>query len=155
MPNRKRTDPKLTALQEHRTVNPRPERVTDGLFQESEFFDPRDLLQVKYEMIRRAQIDEAPVVEAAAAFGFSRPSFYKARDAFADGGLAGLLPRRRGPREAHKLNPDVMAFIEEQRAANRSLTAMALVPLVKERFGIEAHPRSIERALQRLEKKRR
>lgn len=155
MPNRKRSDPKLAALREHRTLNPQPERVTDELFRESEFFDPRDLLQVKYEMIRRAQIDEAPVAETAESFGFSRPSFYKARDAFADGGLGGLLPRRRGPREAHKLTPEVMAFIEEQRAANRSLTSTAIVPLVKERFGVEVHPRSIERALQRLEKKRR
>lgn len=155
MPNRKRSDPKLAALREHRTLNPQPERVTDELFHESEFFDPRDLLQVKYEMIRRAQIDEAPVAETAESFGFSRPSFYKARDAFADGGLAGLLPRRRGPREAHKLTPEVMAFIEEQRAANRSLTSTAIVPLLKERFGVEVHPRSIERALQRLEKKRR
>ncbi len=155
MPDRKPSDPKLAALRERRTLNPRPERVTDELFARSDFFDPRDLLQVKYEMIRRAQVDEAPVAEAAEAFGFSRPSFYKARDAFADGGLAGLLPRRRGPREAHKLSPDVMAFIEEQRGADLSLTAAALVPLVKERFGVEVHPRSIERALRRLEKKRR
>jgi transposase len=155
MPDRKPPDPKLAALRERRTLNPRPEHVTDELFTQSEFFDPRDLLQVKYEMIRRAQIDEAPVGKAAEAFGFSRPSFYKARDAFADGGLAGLLPRRSGPRKAHKLSPEVMAFIEDQRVADRSLTAAALVPLVKERFGVEVHPRSIERALRRLEEKRR
>jgi transposase len=155
MPDRKRSDPKLAALRERRTLNPRPEGVTDEMFRQSEFFDARDLLQVKYEMIRRVQIDEAPVADTAEAFGFSRPSFYQAQAAFTRGGLAGLLPLKRGPREAHKLSANVMTFIEELRAADRSLTASALAPLVKERFGLEVHPRSIERALRRQEKKRR
>lgn len=155
MPDRKRPDPKLAALREHRTLNPRPEGVTDDLFRQSEFFDARDLLQVKYEMLRRVEVDEAPIADAAQAFGFSRPSFYEAQAAFARGGLAGLLPRKPGPREAHKLSAQVMSFIEERRAADRSLPASGLAQLVKERFGLEVHPRSIERALQRQEKKRR
>jgi transposase len=155
VPDRKRSDPKLASLRERRTLNPRPEGVTDEIFRRSEFFDARDLLQVKYEMIRRVQIEEAPVVDTAESFGFSRPSFYQAQAAFTRGGLAGLLPRKRGPREAHKLSADVMAFIEELRGADRSLTASALAPLVKERFGVAVHRRSIERALRRQEKKRR
>ncbi len=155
MPDRKRPDPKLATLRERRTLNPRPEGVTDGLFRQSSFFDARDLLQVKYEMIRRVQIDEAPVADTAEAFGFSRPSLYQAKAAFTRGGIAGLLPRKRGPRAAHKLSADVMTFVEETRAADRSLSASAIAPLVKERFGLQVHPRSIERALQRHEKKRR
>jgi transposase len=155
VPDRKRPDPKLVALRDHRALNPRPEGVADELFRQSEFFDARDLLQVKYEMIRRVQIDEAPIANTAEAFGFSRPSFYQAQTAFTRGGLAGLLPRKRGPREAHKLSSKVVAFIEELQAADRSLSASALAPRVKERFGLEVHPRSIERALRRREKKRR
>lgn len=155
MPDRKRLDPKLATLREHRTLNPRPEGVADELFRQSEFFDARDLLQVKYEMIRRVQIDEVPIADTAEAFGFSRPSFYQAQAALTRGGLAGLLPRKRGPREAHKLSAEVMTFIEELRAADRSLSAAALAPLVKEHFGLKVHPRSIERALRRQEKKRR
>lgn len=154
MADRKRTDPKLAALREGRTLNPRPERVTDALFQQSAFFDARDLPQVKYEMIRRAAVDHAAVTDAAAVFGLSRPSFYEARAAIARDGLGGLLPRKRGPREAHKLRPDVMAFIANRRAADPSLSPTALVPLVKQRFGVVVHPRSIERALRRQEKKR-
>ena len=40
---------------------------------------------------------------SAAAFGFSRPSFYQAQAALAGGGLAALVPRKPGPRRAHKL----------------------------------------------------
>jgi transposase len=154
MSSRKQSDSKLAALREGRTLHPRPERVTTDLFHESEFFDARDLLQVKYEMLRRVQIERASVAGTVDAFGFSRPSFYEAQEAFARGGLGGLLPKKRGPRHAHKLDQDVMSFIDEIRAGNGSVTAAALVPLVRERFDIELHPRSIERALRRQEKKR-
>lgn len=53
---RRREDPKVRALRSSR-VNPRPEAVSDPLFAGSEFFDARDLVQVKYEMVRRVQID--------------------------------------------------------------------------------------------------
>ena len=155
MAHRKRSDPKLATLRERRTLNPRPERVKDELFRQSEFFDARDLLQIKYEMIRRVEIDQAPVAGAAQAFGFSRPSFYEARSAFTRGGVVGLLPQKRGPREAHKLGAEVMTFVEELRATDPTLTPSAVVPLLKERFGVDVHRRSVERALRRREKKRR
>jgi len=154
MPTTKRSDPKLDALRQRRALNPRPERVTDELFRESEFFDPRDLPQVKYEMLRRVQTEATSVTSAAKAFGFSRPSFYEAQAAFADAGLDGLVPRKRGPRGAHKLGADVMAFILESRSKDASVTAASLAPLVQKRFGLKVHPRSIERALARHEKKR-
>jgi transposase len=154
MGHTKRADPKSEALREQGAFNPRPERVTDDLFRQSEFFDPRDLPQVKYEMLRRVQQDGVPVGRAAKAFGFSRPSFYGAQAAFVTSGLSGLLPKKRGPRGAHKLTTEVMRFIEEVRAKDLSVTATSLVPLVRKRFGIDVHPRSVERALKRQEKKR-
>lgn len=150
----KRASPKSDALREQGALNPRPERVTDELFRESEFFDAKDLPQVKYEMLRRVRHDGIAVTRAAEAFGFSRPSFYQAQTAFAAAGLPGLLPKKRGPRGAHKLKADVMRFIGEVRAKDPSVTASALVPMLKKRFGIDVHPRSLERALARQEKKR-
>ncbi len=156
MGHSKRADPKSDALRERGALNPRPQRVTDELFHQSEFFDPKDLPQVKYEMLRRVRQDGVPVARAAETFGFSRPSFYEAQAAFVADGLPGLLPKKRGPRGAHKLGADVMQFIGDVRAkATPPPSASALVPLVKERFGIDVHPRSVERALARREKKRR
>jgi len=142
-------------LRRRGTLNPRAERVSDALFRHTPFLDARDLVQVKYEMVRRVQMDGTSVTRAAGAFGFSRPSFYEARAAFRREGLAGLLPRKRGPRGGHKVNQQVLRFIEARRAEDRSLAARRLVPLIRERFGIQVHPRSIERALRRQEKKRR
>ena len=73
-----RQDPKQAALAETRCLNPHPEQVRDEAFLASEFFDARDLVQVKYEMVRKVKAEGAPVTSAAAAFGFSRPSYYEA-----------------------------------------------------------------------------
>ena len=65
------------------------------------------------------------------------------------------MPRRRGPKCAHKLTDQVMAFIRQRRAKDETLQAPTLAQQVKEHFGVTVHPRSIERALAGPGKKRR
>jgi transposase len=148
-------DPKLEALNASGCLNRRPERVTDAVFKGDEFFDARDLVQVKYEMLRRVSIDGVPVTTSASVFGFSRPSFYQAQAAFERAGIQGLVPAKPGPRRAHKLSEEVIDFIEKELAAGADRSSAELARLVKERFGRDVHPRSVERALARREKKRR
>jgi len=150
----RRTDrtPKRQALRQTGTLNPRPHRVTDELFADSDFFDPNAPLQVKYEMLRRVGRDDFTVKQAAQLFGFSRPSFYQAQAAFTRGGLSALVPQKRGPRRAHELSQKVVAFIERTIAADPGAD---LVAAVQQTFGISVHRRSIERALVRAKKKRR
>jgi transposase len=147
-------DPKIKALREQGTLNSHPERVTDSLFLESEFFDTRDVVQVKYEMLRRVEADGKSVTAAAAAFGLSRPAFYQAQLILRKDGLPGLIPKKRGPRTGHKLREEALDYIEAVRAANRSLTVSELISQITERFGIRVHRRTLERALRRREKKR-
>jgi len=147
------SDPKRDALHQQRTLNRRLQEVKAPLFQNSEFFDPRDLVQVKYEMLRQAREEGKSVKETAASFGFSRVAFYQIRRQFEENGMAGLLPRQRGPRSAHKLTGEVMEYVEQALVQDPSRRAPTLVELVKERFGIHIHPRSIERALVRRKKK--
>jgi transposase len=146
---RSKQDPKTEALRAQRTLNPRPEAVTDPGFVDSEFLDPRDLVQVKYEMVRRVRVDGDPVSHTAPAFGFSRPSFYEAAAALDGEGLAGLVPQRPGPRRAHKLTVETVEFAQASLDADSSLRATDLVQMISDRFGISVHPRSIERALAR------
>jgi transposase len=146
---RRRQDPKVEALRAERSLNPRPEAVTDEEFRSSEFFDTRDVVQVKYEMVRRVRVDGEPVSRSAAAFGFSRPSFYEAAAAVDRGGLAALVPARPGPRRAHKLTDEVVAFARRLLEADPSLRSVDLAAEIAERFGIQVHPRSVERALAR------
>ena len=105
MPKRSQRDQKAEELKQSGTLNPHSETVTDPLFQQNPFFDPRDLLQARYEMLRRHTAEQTSILDAAAAFGVSRPTFYQAQESFQRSGLAGSsgrskLPRSKGaPRE--------------------------------------------------------
>jgi transposase len=155
MAKQPRVDPKLQSLRQQGSLNPRPQSVRDELFASGDFFDSRDLVQVKYEMLRRVQEDGQPISEAAAKFGFSRPSFYQAQTAFQASGLSGLVPHKRGPKEAHKLTAEVIEFVQQARQQDPSLRSTDLASRVKERFQLVVHPRTIERGLSRHQKKLR
>ena len=92
------TDEKAQALRAAGALNPHAAAVTDAAFRTHPFFDARDLVQVKYEMLRRVQVDGQSVTQTTASFGFSRPVFYAAQTALARGGLPALVPQRPGPR---------------------------------------------------------
>ena len=156
MAGRKKQEAKEEALQAHLSLNRRPERVLDEMFQEGDFFDPRDLVQVKYEMLRKVRVEQRSVSEAAARFGFSRPAFYQAQGAFEQEGLVGLVPRKRGPRRRHKVRGPVMDFIKAVVEQEEEGVSMAeLSRRVEQSLGIKVHPRSIDRALKAEKKKLR
>lgn len=144
-------DSKEKALRDCSALNTHP--VSDALFNESDFFDSRDLVQVKYEMLRKVHTEEESVGRAAASFGFSRPSFYKSFKDFEREGIPGLLPRKRGPRSRHKLTAEVLDFVKELCRGERPPRIPALLDEVEKHFGIRVHRRSLERALGQQEKK--
>ncbi|HUD90134.1 helix-turn-helix domain-containing protein [Sphingobium sp.] len=138
---------KANVLAEEGTLNPAPEKVSDPKFQEGGFFDPRDIVQVKYEMLRRVSADKMSVTEASDEYGVSRPTFYQARADFDEAGLSGLVPRKRGPRGPYKLQGDVLAFLKEQVVPGEPIRARELTDRIRTKFGLDVHPRTIERAL--------
>ena len=146
-----RSDPKERALRDGGALNTHP--VVDALFSENDFFDSRDLVQVKYEMLRRVHKEGESVSRAAASFGFSRPSFYKTSGEFNREGVPGLLPRKRGPRHRHKLTAEVLAFVEGFSTGEHPMGIPALLDEVEKHFGIRVHRRSLERALRQPAKK--
>ncbi len=151
----RRDDAKTQALAASRTLNPRPERVTDPAFGPGGSFDPADLVQVKYEMVRRAEAGDVPASQATADFGFSRQSLYSARTALRERGLAGLVPAKPGPRGGHKLTGQVVDLLEELLEADPGVRPADLAAAVRQRSGVSVHPRSAERALQRRRAARR
>lgn len=153
--SKRKQDPKTQALAAERSLNPRPDAVSDERFADSEFFDSRDLVQVKYEMVRKVRVDGQSVAASARLFGFSRPAFYAASAALDQQGLAGLIPDRPGPRRAHKLTEQVMAFAVAALADDPSLSAAGLVEQIAARFGLRVHPRSVERAIARDKERKR
>ena len=153
MARARRRDPKSEALAQDGVLNPNPEAVRDVLFAGHPFFDAKDLVQVRYEMVRRHQVDGVAISKAAATFGVTRPTFYKAQNALQAVGLAGLLPSRRGPKGGHKVSAEVITFVADLKATNPALTTSQCVDAIEARFGVKVHRRSLERALARKKKR--
>lgn len=145
---------KHARLRQAGLLNPHPERVRDPRFAQSDFFDPRDILQVRYEMVRRVRFDKLTLAKAAERFGVSLPTCFRAVKAFAQNGLQGLVPERRGPRGPHKITPAMLDFVDAYRAAHGRTSSARLVQLIEQQFGVGLHPRGLEKALARRGKKR-
>lgn len=144
---RKSEPQKVKTLLEEGTLNPAPEKVRDRKFQENDFFDPRDIVQVKYELLRRVSVENAPVAGATQEYGVSRPTYYQTKTNFDKAGLVGLVPQKRGPRGRHKLRGEVLAFVEKQLVAGEPVRARELAKLIRQKFELNIHPRTIERAV--------
>jgi len=138
---------KRQALQATGTFNPRAPQVRHRLFQQSDFFDPQDLLQLKYETLRALEQENCSIARAAQEFGLSRPTIYQAQNQFQAGGLEGLLPRKRGPKKPHKLTEIVRQYLEDQVRAGPAVDGAELARRVRRRFGVRLHRRTIEKAL--------
>lgn len=141
------TDKKKNLI-EQGTLNRRAHLVKDQIFEDNPFFDKDDIVQVKYEMLRKVDKENAPVSSTSEQFGFSRPVFYEAKKKFDENGISGLVPSKRGRKTAHKMTDQILVFIEDQG----DISAKKLAPLIKKKFGISVHPRTIERAVNRKKK---
>ena len=139
--------PKVEALLAEGTLNLTPDEVRDPKFRENEFFDPRDIVQVKYEMLRRVSVENASVTVATEGYGVSRPTYYQTKAHFDKAGVAGLVPEKRGPRGPHKLRGAALAFVQQQLVAGEPVRARELAKLIRQNFDLKIHPRTIERAV--------
>jgi transposase len=155
MPESAGADAKGAALRRAGVLHAGAGRVSDENFRVGGFFDARDLVQVKYEMLRRTEEGGWSAAKAARTFALSRPTFYKAYEAFTEEGVLGLLPRKRGPRSRHKLTEKIVTFARGLAAEKDAPSSKELARQIRSRFGVRVHPRSIERALARPEKKRK
>jgi transposase len=153
MEGRKRDTAKRRALEQNATLNKNADKVADPKFKNVAFFDPDDIVQVKYEMLRSAQKDGTGIQQASKSFGFSRITFYKTGKAFNENGLAGLIPQKKGPRRAHKLTREVMEFVGRLIEQKPGIKSDGIRQEIKDRFDLTVHRRSIERAIDRSKKK--
>jgi transposase len=125
-------------------VHPRPQAVTAELFRAGEpFFLALDKVQVKYEMLRAHIVDGSTVSAAAAAHGYSRAAFYLIAAAFEERGMAGVVDERPGRKGPTKLSAEIVEFL---RAAPAERSGADLAREVGERFGVDLHRRTVERA---------
>ena len=147
MPKKTFVDSKLKILEENGSFNKSADKVKDPIFQNNPFFDSRDIVQVKYEMLRTVENEDQPVIQVAKTYGFSRVSYYKTLNDFRNNGMEGILPRKRGPQKAHKLTPEIMDFINEKTTQNPGISNKELLNILETYKGIKIHKRTLEKTL--------
>jgi len=140
---------KEDALKQNGCYNRNYESVAASIFKTASFFDRRDIVQVKYEMIRAAGNEEGSVTEISDAYGFSRKSYYQILKAFQAGGLYALIPQKTGPKSPHKLKPEATAFIDSFLISNTNAKPKEISAALEAEMGISIHPRSIYRYLKK------
>jgi transposase len=140
---------KEESLIETGSFNKRHLDVSAGIFKTSQFFDARDLVQVKYEMLRAVGSDGSSVADAAGKFGFSRKTYYQVGKAFGEGGLSALVPKKTGPKGPSKLRGEVSEFIDSYIERHERANAKEVAAQLDAEVGVRIHPRTIERYLEK------
>ena len=118
------TDTKKKFLEQEGLINPKPERVSHPLFETLNFFDPLDLPQVRYELIRAGRVENISVAQACKLFGFSREYFYKLERSFMARGYVGLLGSTMGRRPIIALNQEIVNFIVHRKMEQPTILSL-------------------------------
>lgn len=141
---------KKAFLEKEALLNPKPERVRHPLFETLEFFDPLDLPQVRYEMLRAARAETSSVTEACRLFGFSREYFYKLERAFQRRGYVALLGSPMGRRPLLALNQEIIHFIVQRKLEQPRLGAEALRQEIHRLYQVDCSRRTVERIVEKI-----
>lgn len=144
------TDSKKKFLEQEGLINPKPQRVSDPLFEKLEFFDPLDLPQVRYEMIRAARVENITVSEACKLFGFSREYFYRLERAFMARGYAALLGSTMGRRPLIALNQEVVNFMIHRKIEEPKISGEKLRHEIRHIYNVDCSRRTVERIVEKL-----
>ena len=139
---------KLRQLKLAGLLHANPEKIQDPLFTEHpDFFDPRDLLQVRYEALRAHLFDGDQIARVCRRFATSRQTFYAILRKFVEKGSSGLLPNKAGPKGPSKLSIDVLSFARAEYGRGPEITGAELAARIKSKFRVGIHKRTMERLL--------
>jgi len=141
---------KRVFLEKEGLLNAKPERVSHTLFETLDFFDPFDLPQVRYEMIRSARVEKMAVAEACKLFGFSREYFYKLERAFMARGYVALLGSTMGRRPLIALNQEIVNFIAHRKIEEAMISGEKLRQEIQSLYKVECSRRTVERIIENL-----
>lgn len=143
-------DTKKHFLQKEGLINPKPERVQYHFFNANKFFDPLDLPQVRYEMLRLARGDKTSVANACRLFGFSREYFYQLERKFMENGFVALIGDQKGRRPLIALNNEIVNFIVHRKIDNHSLSGEDLREEILKIYKLDCSRRTVERVIESI-----
>lgn len=136
---------KRKLLKQLRGLHTDPDRVQSVLFRDHTFFDAEDKAQVKYEMLRRREVERAGLVETCRQFGFTRESYRHILDRFEREGMAGLFERKPGRRGPLKVTDEVRRCLQREQEQEPQVGIEELSRRCYEQTGVKLSRRTIYR----------
>jgi len=136
---------KQDILLENGTYNKNHNKVIEQRFVDDDFYDPQDLAQVKYEMLRTVRESEKSIEEVTKRFGFSRSGFYKIKNSFEKSGISSFVSNKTGPQNARKLTKEYQQFIDNYLFENPNTSSENITAVLKLEKGLVISKRTIER----------
>jgi len=127
------------------TYNKKHQQVKDEKFLTMDFYDPMDIVQVKYEMLKNTINGGQGVAKTAEEFGFSKMSYYNIKNAFEKKGMLALIPEKTGPKEAHKLTPQCQEYIDKYIQDNPAASSSNVAAALMADKGVGISKRTIDR----------
>lgn len=127
------------------TYNQKHEKVKNNKFLAGSFYDPMDIVQVKYEMLKDAEEGSRGIAQVADEFGFSRASFYNIKNAFDKQGLSAFVPEKTGPKRPYKLTEPYKDYIDRYISEKPKASSNEITKSLKNYKGIDISKRTVER----------
>jgi len=127
------------------TYNKNHGKVTKERFREGGFYDPMDIVQVRYEMIKDADDGGTTIEQTTSEYGYSRASYYYIKDDFEKGGMVALVPEKTGPKAPRKLTNELQEYITTYIENNPSTSSSRIALDIENDKGVKVSKRTIER----------
>lgn len=131
-------------------LNKYPEKITNPLFLEHDFFDPFDNVQIKYEMLRANQIDKLKVIHVCKQFNYSREAFYVILRRFKQLGFAGFLETPRQKKSTIMVNQAMIKTIIKRKFEKPDISGSQLADEINNTYHTNYKKRSIEKTIAAL-----
>ena len=132
-------------LMKNGAYNKNYEKVKNPKFIKDEFYDPMDIVQVKYEMLKEVSKNGESITAAAADFGFSRTAFYNIKGVFDKEGVCGLVSDKKGPKKPYKLTLEYQKQLDDYIKENPGVSSSELAKMINKGGAVTINKRTIER----------
>ena len=136
-------------LKASNTFNPDYDKISDPKFSIDSIMDPRDLLQVRYELVRSVEYDNTPITHAAEEYGVSERTARRYIQSMKAGGLSALIPGKSGPSGPSVLKQEVCDFIDAYVASHPRASGKKVCDAIAQSMNISVGQRTVERYLQK------
>ncbi len=147
---------KIDFLKKEGLINNKAEKVNHPLFETVKFFDPLDLPQVRYEMLRAVRVENMFIVKACKEFGFSREYFYQLEREFNKYGFSSLLRTSVvGCRPVIALNQEIVNYLIYRKIEEPKLSGEKLCKEINVIYKVKCEKRTVERIIEDLRAKKK